>query len=528
MKNEAVTYYRQHRRTVEALIASGSFPKRHSASNVNLNDFLKNSEELRAIEKRTEAFNLFVALGVAEVEIRHSRLLAWLLNPSGSHGAGIAYIKSFLELVCEEDGDNLADYGLDLKDIEILVESDQMDLLLIHKLGRFVCVIENKVRIDQGDRQLEIYRRKIEATYRDWTCKFVFLTLKGEKPADAAFIPIPYECVLQTVIGQFTPPVPDREAEAKSLLFESYAEILRNDGKGLSPSNIMQILHLTRHELKHSHFLAWLLDPVGTHGLKDDFARFLLGLLERKGLKLPKPLAALTLSDAVVRAEREDIDILLVSERHRLVLAIENKFGATESAGQLAKYHEFLQRHYAGDHFVHVFLDMQGRNPTHKSYQPVSYGELLPFFESKLAGASKTGDAERRVQIYVQHYAALLTDQLWIKRKTKWYLPANLQECCERLALRHGDYTCALIHEVTSWQKELGRGLEGFLYEVADRCFGKVFRFSWDIWFTFIPPELDEIPILREGGADPELPGRMVMYQSVSYTHLTLPTKRIV
>ena len=69
---------------------------------------------------------------------------------------------------------------------------------------------------------------------------------------------------------------------------------IRNDGKGLGPFNLLEILHLTRHELKHSHFLAWLLDPGGSHGLKDAFARYLLGLLERKGLELPQPKAWFT------------------------------------------------------------------------------------------------------------------------------------------------------------------------------------------------------------------------------------------
>lgn len=490
MNIEAIKYYRQHRRAVEALMASGCFAKRRSTGIVNLDRFLGGNEELRAIEKRTEAFNLFVALGVAEAEIRHSRLLAWLLSPTGSHGFGTKYLQSFLELVCAEDGDELADYGLDLRGFDVQCEDDHIDLLLVHRNGRFVCAVENKVRIDQGERQLETYRQQIEAAYKQWDCKFVFLTLKGEKPADTSYIPIPYARVLQAVIGSASPSEPDHEAEARAILFENYAEILRNEGKNLAPSNIMEILHLTRHELKHSHFLAWLLNPTGSHGLKDAFARFLMSLLEEKGLRLPEPSATLSLTDAVVRPEREDIDILLLSERLRLVLAIENKFGAAESAGQLAKYHEFLQRHFAGDRLIQVFLDMQGRSPSHKNYIAVSCRELLSFFETRQPAKAAICDTERRVKIYVQHYAALLTDHLWIKRKPKWILPASLQECCERLASQHGNETGGLIAAVTDWQKSLGRGLENFLYAVADRCFGSCFKSTWKVCFRFIPPEL--------------------------------------
>lgn len=35
----------------------------------------------------------------------------------------------------------------------------------------------------------------------------------------------------------------------------------------LRTPNIFQILNIARAEIRHSNFLAWLLDPNGTHGL---------------------------------------------------------------------------------------------------------------------------------------------------------------------------------------------------------------------------------------------------------------------
>jgi len=509
---EAVKYYREHRRSVEALITSGCVSRPVRTAPADLTRFLS-SEDLHEIEERTESFNLFAALGVAEAEIRHSRLLAWLLNPSGSHGLGTKYLKSFLELVCAEDGDELADYALDLRNFEVHCEHERMDLVLINRTGNFVCAIENKVRTDQGDRQLERYRQSFEAAHKDWACKFVFLTLKGEKPDDTSYIAIQYEHVLHAVIGAASTFEPEQGTAARTLLFANYAEIIRKDGENLNPTNIMEILHLTRHELKHSHFLAWLLDPAGSHGLEDAFARYLFCLLERKGSILPQPAAALNLEDVVVRKEHEDIDILFLSERHRLVLAIENKFDAVESPEQLAKYHKFLHRHYAGDCFVHVFLDLKSRRPSHENYVALNYRDLLPFFDSLPQANAAQNDMESVVKTYVQHYAELLANHLWVKRKTKWFLPAGIQECCDRVGATHPDDAGTLINDVTAWQKSLGRGLENFFYEVADRCFGPSFKFSHDVWFTFIPPELDQIAILREGGADPALPGRMAFYQ---------------
>ena len=84
MNFEAVKYYRQHRRVVEALVGSDCIDRPRATPAVDLQGFLESSEELRELERRTEAFNLFAALGVAEAEIRHSRLLAWLLSPEAA------------------------------------------------------------------------------------------------------------------------------------------------------------------------------------------------------------------------------------------------------------------------------------------------------------------------------------------------------------------------------------------------------------------------------------------------------------
>lgn len=160
-----------------------------------------------------------------------------------------------------------------------------------------------------------------------------------------------------------------------------------------------------------------------------------------------------------------------------------------------------------------LFLDMQGRTPSHKDYLPLSYRELLPFFEARLSKQPAPTVPERVVKMYVQHYAALLSNHLWIKRKTKFFLPQGLQDICERVGSRNRVEAGGLMGNVIDWQKSLGRDLEEFLYGEADRHLGRCFKFTWDIWFSFIPPELDNIPILTEGGADRELPGRMVLYQ---------------
>ncbi len=96
--------------------------------------------------KRQE-FNAFDVLRYAEYEIRHSNVLAWLLDPNGTHGIGRAFLEWFLgqarlpgrlpEKIVRGDGGQTARVEREryYVDVVIFLESDQ---------GRHIVAIENK------------------------------------------------------------------------------------------------------------------------------------------------------------------------------------------------------------------------------------------------------------------------------------------------------------------------------------------------------------------------------------------------
>ena len=51
-----------------------------------LEDFVLNNSDLLKLESHLCRFNIFDALKIARVEIRHSNFLAWLIDPSESLG----------------------------------------------------------------------------------------------------------------------------------------------------------------------------------------------------------------------------------------------------------------------------------------------------------------------------------------------------------------------------------------------------------------------------------------------------------
>ena len=58
--------------------------------------FVVDNDDLLELEQRIGRFNIFDALGIARVEIRHSNFLAWLLDPAESHGQGLLFLRAVL------------------------------------------------------------------------------------------------------------------------------------------------------------------------------------------------------------------------------------------------------------------------------------------------------------------------------------------------------------------------------------------------------------------------------------------------
>lgn len=282
-----IAYYRKHPIVVAALEACVGYDRRDSSLPAGLVDFLANNPVLKNAGSLLQEFNLFRAIGVSEKEVRHSRLLAWMLDPQGSHGEGAKFLSTFLALVCAEDGDTIEEHGLMFDQVKVRCEADHIDILLVDSTAKFVCAIENKIAMDQGAGQLERYRLFVEREYVGYEQKFVFLTLKGEKPADPAWIPIDYTKALVQILKQPSIRNIAMRSCARSILFCHYVELIQQRGN-VSKSNLWEILHLAKHELKHSEFLAWLLNPNGSHGCGDRFARYLVGILRSRGAEIPE------------------------------------------------------------------------------------------------------------------------------------------------------------------------------------------------------------------------------------------------
>src|SRR5215212_1191844 len=103
----------------------------------------------------------------------------------------------------------------------------------------------------------------------------------------------------------------------------------------LGQFNIFEALGAARQELRHSAFLAFLLDPQQLHGWGDAFLKRLLqeALVteDRSGHGLaPIDIEVMDFDQLVAYRERHNIDIFLIDERNRLAIIIENKIDSGE------------------------------------------------------------------------------------------------------------------------------------------------------------------------------------------------------
>ena len=62
-----------------------------------LEEFLLDIDILDKLDGYMNKFNVFDVLRISKMEIRHSNMLAWLLNPKETHGLGDTFLRKFLQ-----------------------------------------------------------------------------------------------------------------------------------------------------------------------------------------------------------------------------------------------------------------------------------------------------------------------------------------------------------------------------------------------------------------------------------------------
>ena len=142
---------------------------------------------------RGKTFNPFDVLRYADYEIRHSNVLAWLLQPDETHGIGDEFLRDFTSAI----NDAARSQGIsppplpssfDAADIRVERELDYVDITLFFKNERVVIAIENKIgeRSPEHADQVGDYEKTLRKKYSDMYDVIQSVLLTTSPTADAS------------------------------------------------------------------------------------------------------------------------------------------------------------------------------------------------------------------------------------------------------------------------------------------------------------------------------------------------------
>ena len=265
--------------------------------------------------------------------------------------------------------------------------------------------------------------------------------------------------------------------------------------------DLFDALGLHGDELFHSNLLAWLLNPVGSHGLGD---RFLQGFLAASGV--PRAMRAMHRPSTVVQREKSlecdgeygRLDVWMINESANFVCAVENKVWATEGEGQLAWYRKVLARDYP-NHRVHfVFLTRLGAPPDdpeeREHWTTLSYTDIMRLVEEAIAAAGDTANGD--VLAFLRQYAITL------RRNIVPEVSNDVHELARRIYRKHKEAIGLIIEHreryepnyVTEWFRMARDAIRGQPLWTEATCNRPYARFVSAEWEAYEDLALDDWP----------------------------------
>ena len=170
-------------------------------------ELLKLIQDISCLEKLnawTEKVNIFQVLKIARAEIRHSNMLAWLLDPNENHGLGSRFLRAFITDLSVSHSYEYADdvydaivspekaldlLMADLTDSRVFREWNNIDVVIMLPKD-YVIAIENKVDAAEGKAngrsQLEKYQEILtNHGFQDNKIIKIFLSPNARKPSSS-------------------------------------------------------------------------------------------------------------------------------------------------------------------------------------------------------------------------------------------------------------------------------------------------------------------------------------------------------
>ena len=282
--------------------------------------------------------------------------------------------------------------------------------------------------------------------------------------------------------------------------------------------NIFEAIGMQKQEVRHSTFLAFLLDPQQPHGLGDDFLKKFLqrALLRTSNVATPinaVSLHLMDLDDTLVERERSNIDVLLVNEAAQLTVIIENKVDTGEHDNQLERYFQIIQRQYPGWDILALYLTIDGSLPSHSHYLPLSYADVANVVESLVVSRETVLGPD--VRTLMHHYVQMLRRNL--------VSDAELDNLCRRIYEKHRRAIDLIVARIPDKQAVIQQAIVKMVEETP----GIRLRWHSRRELSFHPEEWDVPALQYAGGKEaPALIFQFHIHNSATEMKLLLELRR--
>jgi hypothetical protein len=285
-----------------------------------------------------------------------------------------------------------------------------------------------------------------------------------------------------------TPAIPSDMAALEAFVTEN-DDLLALEER-IGRFNIFDALEITRVELRHSNFLAWLLTPGASHGQGDLFLKALLMdmLRHARATGIAPPVSPVLLDGADlhgcdIRREWRHIDLLIVSNDPAFVVAIENKVDSGEHSGQLNRYRDTIAKEFPARAALRVFLTPDGAEASEDDWLPYSYADL----HRVLSRVRRTsgGSLGSEVGVFVDQYLSLIG--------SRFMDDPQLDELCRRIYANHRQALQLIWDRVGSPASGVLGAFEDALLQDGERwhIFNRTSKrvdFVPRAWLDWIPP----------------------------------------
>jgi len=170
-----------------------------------LENFVLSNPELDKLESLLSDFNIFETLKSEYTEVKHSNVLAWLLDPQENHGLASYFIRQFFKFVVSTNRIRFSSAEISLVDFELFIYGDvevrrewkNIDILIVvsEDNKKIVVALENKIKTSEHSDQLQRYRSIVEREFKDFTRFYIYLTPDNLIPSDEEWISFSYDVV---------------------------------------------------------------------------------------------------------------------------------------------------------------------------------------------------------------------------------------------------------------------------------------------------------------------------------------------